>query len=335
MRYYLLKLKFTTPVHFGTAQSGGGLEKINPSCTAATFFSALCNEAAAQGQLTLLADLVDKVEQGDLLFSDLFLYLDTVDDSCLYLPRPVLQTAQNSNIRDLQRVRKDAAAEKAKRRINYIRAGKLEAYWKNLQKGLVDPEDLPMFGTVDLIQNVNCRPEEPLPYSVGVYRFADGAGLYFIVGMQGERDMEALLPLIESLGYSGIGGRRSTGYGKFEPAEDPILIDRNDWVYEDDAALYRLLHPTRSSRWMNISATLPQREEIAVVSGGAYKLCMDSGFVFAPEIREVRKRDSLYMLAAGSCLPEKIEGRVAALVYDDYQHPIYRYGKGLFVGLPL
>lgn len=49
------------------------------------------------------------------------------------------------------------------------------------------------------------------PYHVGGFQFAPNCGVYFLVA--GSYD---LLPLLEQLSYSGIGGKRSSGYGRFE-----------------------------------------------------------------------------------------------------------------------
>ena len=49
------------------------------------------------------------------------------------------------------------------------------------------------------------------PYHVGGFHYREGAGLYFIA--KGGYD---IAPLLESLRYSGLGGKRSAGYGRFE-----------------------------------------------------------------------------------------------------------------------
>jgi CRISPR-associated protein Csm4 len=45
------------------------------------------------------------------------------------------------------------------------------------------------------------------------------------------------------------------------------------------------------------------------------------------------KRDSIYMLRAGSCLPQRISGQFISFT-GVAGHPVYRCGKGLYVGLP-
>lgn len=68
--FYILPLHFTTPVHFGSAGHGGGLEMASMTCLADTLFSALCIEALRLGG-DALATLAAKAEKGDIAFSDL------------------------------------------------------------------------------------------------------------------------------------------------------------------------------------------------------------------------------------------------------------------------
>ena len=68
--FYILPLHFTTPVHFGSAGYGGGLEMAGMTCPADTLFSALCVEAVRLGG-DALATLTAKAERGDIAFSDL------------------------------------------------------------------------------------------------------------------------------------------------------------------------------------------------------------------------------------------------------------------------
>ena len=53
------------------------------------------------------------------------------------------------------------------------------------------------------------------------------AKVMFVLGLENEDDMEEMQELITQLGLSGIGGKRSSGYGKFELGEDYIELDEN------------------------------------------------------------------------------------------------------------
>ena len=49
---------------------------------------------------------------------------------------------------------------------------------------------------------------------VSNYTFAEGAGLYCIIGLDDGTLLEGLVKAVELLGLGGIGGRRSSGFGK-------------------------------------------------------------------------------------------------------------------------
>ena len=125
-----------------------------------------------------------------------------------------------------------------------------------------------------------------------------------------------------------LGGKRSSGYGKFHLYDDPFEMDEFG-VYEDDKELYRRLLDDKATWQMAISMVLPAREDMAKVTQGWYALRKRSGFI--NEADHVAKRDSLYMVTSGSCFAERITGEIAILT--GCGHPVYRYGKGLYLGL--
>ena len=85
-----------------------------------------------------------------------------------------------------------------------------------------------------------------------------------------------------SLSYSGLGGKRSSGLGRFECRAFPV----------PDALLRGLAR--KGSRYMLLSCALPRDEELdQAVEGADYQLVKRSGFVasadYAPQ--QMRKRD--------------------------------------------
>lgn len=64
--------------------------------------------------------------------------------------------------------------------------------------------------------------EDPEPYRVNAFYFNDGNGLYIIVGFQDEKVKNLFEELLESLSYTGVGGKKSTGLGRFEYQESEI-----------------------------------------------------------------------------------------------------------------
>ncbi|MDO4921635.1 MAG: type III-A CRISPR-associated RAMP protein Csm4 [Phascolarctobacterium sp.] len=332
MKYYLVPLKFLTPVHFGDAANGGGLEKSSFACAADTFFSALCNEAAAQSRAAV-EELIDGFNSGRLQISSLLPYYKTQDeDMYFYLPKPLLPLERNiAEAKSFAEMKQAATKLKKAKKSSYVRASQIkkflapEPFLENTQE----------FAVPVLSAKVNTRNAEPLPYYVASYRFVDNAGLYLICGTESDADYEKLKALIASLGLSGIGGKRSGGYGKFviRDDEDDIELAPGFGCYEDDAALAEMLFAEKSRWQMCIAPVFPKQEQIADIKAGAYKLIKKSGFVYSLAVTNGVKRTSAYMLAEGSCFQSRLRGSLLRQAVPGLEHAVYRNGLGMFVGL--
>ena len=128
--------------------------------------------------------------------------------------------------------------------------------------------------------------------------------------------------LMESLSYIGIGGKKTSGLGKF--------IFR---AGKTNAVLENLLKK-ETNRYMLLSGALPQDQELdTVLEKASYGLEKRSGFVSSENYAdEQQKKNDLYLLKAGSCFETQFEGDI----YDvgcGGSHPVYRYAKALFVGV--
>jgi len=333
MLYRLYKLRYFTPVRFGDDGAAAGLDQARPGGRADTLFSALCTEGA-----TLSPDYPQKLAEaaaaGALLLTDLMPY----HGDTLYIPRPLLPPSPQASGKNERE--KALAAVKRKKKINktaYIQVRALNTYLHWLQEGDAanfDIADATFFQGFEKFAavRVNTRGEEPLPYLVTQYRLGRSSGHYFVAAANEPEFLHQLDLLLEWLGYSGIGGKRSAGLGKFELAEDPIDMDETG-VFADDAALYRLLTLPEAEWYMALSCLWPQAEEIGLFAEGYYSLATRSGFVnsaaYAPN---AMKRNSVQMAVAGSCFKARAAGRVGNLAAGG-NHPVYRYGKSLYVGL--
>ena len=336
MIYYAFTLKFLTPVHFGDTASGGNLDKIAISCSADTLFAALCNEAAALDS-TILEKLIAGVREQKIVFSSLFpCYRTENEDLYLYLPKPLLQMyAKKQNSKSFAEMKQLATKLKKQKKTSYIRASELKAWLKNCQAGQLADYEVPEFAVPFVSCKVNLRENTPLPYFVGSYIFVDNAGLYFICGVEddNEEDIVWINKLVKQLGMTGIGGKRSSGYGKFEIASDYRNISSDSGMYDDDIAIGEMLFDKDSSIQMCLAPVCPLAEEIAAVKQGAYKLVKRGGFISSPMTGENMKRDSVYMLAEGSCFAKRLQGSMLRQEIDGIEHPVYRDGVGMFVGL--
>lgn len=335
MEYILYFLQFDTPVHFGCGEEGGKLEKSTLHYRADTLFGALCCELAAIGDAGGLASLYEKASQGHLLFSDRLPFVKEDDEPHLFLPKPILTIEHNEKepVASYQQFKTKATQQKSLKKMEYVRASELMTYLKSLGGGHYGGWEQPDTGQSHMVTRVHCSTgADPLPYYVHEITLPNEAGLYGILGYDDEEDGEWVLALMEQMGVSGIGGKRSSGYGKFHFGDDPIYMDQ-DGCYTDDAVLYALLTTNDATNYMNLSVLLPQAEDIPAVQGGQYTLCKRSGFL-TPEGMTATKKEDIYMIQAGSCFSRKIAGQIAD-VSSGSLHPVWRYGKGLYVGLSL
>lgn len=364
--YQVFMLRFCTSVHFGDSGVGGGLSDVLSFCRADTFFSALCNEAA-KIEKGLLDKLVTKTCDGKILFSDLMPWHCEIDGKYdLYIPRPLLTVSseREKEPKNCEEAIEDAIERKKMKKRAYIRVSQWDGYLNYMRTGelsdngkkLVDPE--PKFGEFVLHTHFNSRTAKP--YQCGSYYFRnnnntglyrdvaaevaaenkptrreDKAGLYLVVAAEDEADLKWLETLICLVGFSGIGGRRSSGSGKFEFESEPFILSENEFYGPDDAALYNMLVYDNADEQMTLASVIPSEKDIAAVYEGTGKLIKRSGFAFSCEIGKPVKVNSIYTMASGSCFKQRVAGTVANVNNGVSPHPVYRYGKGLYVGLSL
>lgn len=327
MMYYIFTLKFLTPVHFGDTANGGSLDKFSLQCSADTLFAALCNEAANKGSNTV-ETLVKKTAESKIVFSSLFPYWRTADDDLyFYLPKPLLKLEQEEqqSAKSFEEIKQLATKLKKQKKSTYIRASQINSL---LESGSSDRQfAVPEFAAPLVAGRVALREEKPLPYYVGSYVFSEHSGLYFILGVEHEEEFTFIKDLLLSLGYSGIGGKRSSGYGKFELADNDLML------YDDGTAIALMLYNEKSKYQMCLAPVCPCVDEIDVVKQGSYKLIKRGGFIASSAAKDNIKRNSIYMLQEGSCFPERLRGQMLQQTVDGLAHDVYRDGIGMFVGL--
>ena len=302
MNYKIYKLAFTAPVHFGN----GSLDESALNFCADTLFSALYIEALKLG---MEDEFYDAVKNEKLLFSDAFPYIKEQ----YFLPKPMLYVEP--------REQGDSKQKKQYKKLKYIPAEKLSDYLS----GKVNPEDCSIHELGHAYSQVMAavrRDDDTLPYRVGNYLFNDGNGLYIIAAMENEDVQFLLEDLLDSLSYAGIGGKRNSGKGRF--------------VLHNGTSTNCLLNllSKKSNRYMLLSSALPQQGELeAALADAAYLLQKRSGFVYSQNYAEeqMKKRD-LYTMQAGSCFAAPFHGDIYD-VNEGGSHAVYRYAKGLFLGV--
>lgn len=305
MTYTLYKLKFTAPVHFGS----GRLGKTMYTFYADTLFSAMCTESqkmSAEGAHRLY----EWVCAEKLCISDGLPY----SGDTLFLPKPMTAVTSSDS--------GDSKLKKAFKKLTYIPADDIPAYLGGNYDPTAANELLGHMGrSYERARAAVGRGNDSEPYNIGVFSFEEGCGLYFICAadddIQGEIDT-----VIEGLSYAGIGGKTSSGLGRFsytfEKVPDDIL-KRLSGVYD---------------RYMSISVSMADDDELeGVLDGAGYELIMRSGFVASHTYSEdpLKKRD-FYSFKAGACFNERFKGNVFN-VGGEGTHPVYRYAVPMLMGL--
>lgn len=306
MNYKLYLLEFQGGVHFGN----GSLDDSEIACMADTLFSALCHEAVKAG---ILSQWYQIVSDRRLILSDAFPYIGKK----YYLPKPILWVDRGD-------ASGNSSMKKKMKNLQFIDSDYFEQYFQGNypEKHLNDMDRLGTFGMK--VSAVIRGREEPLPYRVRYFSFSENAGLYVIVGYEHMDDLGLFEELLESLSFCGIGGKRSSGFGRFEYC--PAVIP--------DSMKKRLEHT--GTYEMLLSSALPRDEELDVcLEGACYELIRRGGFVSSPVYtgNPVRKKD-LYVFRAGSCFKHPFMGSVRDVSVNG-DRSVYRYACGMFMGVDI
>ena len=305
MDYRVYRMEFQSAVHLGK----NSLEDGEYTFCADTLFSALCHEALKRGQ-DVLNSFCQYAINGELLFSDAFPYIgDTY-----YLPKPVKRIDAGDS-------KGDSIIKKAYKKLKYIPAEALEVYLQG-EYDVLNARDISELGYFEMKVSAAVRGEEETrPYRVGCYYYNKGNGLYFIVGCKNLSIAQLTEELLESLSFSGIGGKRAAGLGRFELHKGILPSNIHNRLGKN------------GNRYMTLSVSLPKGDEIeTALEEAEYLLCKRSGFVtsdtYADE--QQRKRD-LYVLKAGACVKNVYGGDIYNVSDKNGAHPVYRYAKPMFM----
>lgn len=306
MKYYILQLSFPQGVHFGQTN----LDECNMTFHADTLFSALYIEAVKCGK-KVADQLLQAARKGTFLISDAFPY---IGKEC-FLPKPMLYIERNEDIGN-------SVLKKTAKKLGYISLENLEEYIKGDMDIKKENNKFAEFGYSQVKTSAAIRGREKTePYHVGIYTYGEGNGLFFFAGMEEELE-DTFWDVLDMLSFSGIGGKRSSGLGRFS-VEKMVPVDGEHFEKPDAVNGYLLL-----------STALPKEEEMeSVLEGAEYLLEKRSGFIQSQSFGEQqRKKCDQYFFKAGSHFTKRFSGDIYQ-VAEDGKHPVYRYGKPLFWAL--
>lgn len=311
MKNIIVKLYFDGSIHFGN----GVLESSSDNLCSDSIFSAICCEYAKSNNTDAINELVDNVRKNKIKISDAFPFCGET----FYLPKPFVRIeSQNNN---------DASNKKTIKKLRFIPAEMFQEYIDgkmNIDQCKDILNDISTIGRSGLNEKVCIAVEQddPKPYYVGDYKFNEGRGLWFIISADDETYTEELTDVITSLGLSGIGGKRSSGYGRFKP----IFMNAPDFLND---SLNK-----ESQRYITLSVCLPKSDELSdVISHADFSVIKRSGFVYSLDAQSnAIKKDDMYLMGAGSCFDRKFCGDVYECSSIS-KYPVYRYAKPMFFSI--
>lgn len=308
MKYSFYKLKFLTGVHIGA----GALARGKYSLYADTVFSALCKETLKFGE-DKLYKLVEACRRNQIKLTD---GLPFIDDR-YYVPKPMLELDISTE--------SDRTVKKAAKKLEYIPIEKMDDY---LSGSLDVKEENEYFsnniGRHNLVGKAKINiGEDANPYVVDTFVYGEKSGLYVCVGVDNGELEDFVKEIFTSLSYSGVGGKISAGYGKFELE---IVPATETFVKRLDITAYK--------KYMSLSISLPSDDELEhVLKAADYLLIKRSGFVSSETYSEtLRKKRDKYCMAAGFVFEKKFEGSILD-VSNGGTHPVYRYAKPFIMGV--
>lgn len=311
MEYSIFKLRFKAPVHFGD----GRLNRSVYTFFADTLFSAMYKEAIKLYEKKEADKLRIFALNGDMLISDAMPYCNDT----LYFPKPIIHIDGNRE--------SDSSMKKKFKKLSYIPIDDMDAYMKGDYDPSMALEQLKGLGMSDVSEKAAVNPgKNSEPYRVGTFTFSNeiGYGLYFIFG--GTDDAyDMIYDIMDSLSYTGIGGKVSSGYGRFYYTNEDVdsnLRDRFEGNY---------------SRYMSLSVSMAVNEEQTekAVDGSYYELIKRSGFVSSESYsnNQMKKRD-FYCFKSGSCFSDRFRGSVFD-VSEGGKHSVYRYAVPMLYGFDM
>ena len=252
MNYTLYCLEFINGVHFGR----GNLDSSEITFHADTLFSALFQEAL---KMKKQDRFLKQVSDGKIIFSDAFPYIG----KNYYIPKPMIAVQPEDESKQ-----GDSRQKKKFKNLKYISVSTL-ADFVNGTFPEEHMEDMKYLGLYDMKVSVGIHGmEEPEPFRVNTWNFNTGTGLYVLAGYENESDRELLDELFESLQYTGIGGKKSSGLGRFIYKVCKVPEDMMGYLKK------------KSEKNILLSTALPEDEELEQVTGlQSAGFCHKGGFL--------------------------------------------------------
>ncbi len=148
-------------------------------------------------------------------------------------------------------------------------------------------------------------------YRLGALFFSDDSGLYFLAEFSSDEVKEKFMAALRYLGETGIGGKRTSGMGKFT-IEDVEEVE----------------FPADGDRFLSLSLVSPADEEEA--KSGSGEFVERSGWV---NFGRPKRQLNVVMFEEGSVFEKKVKGRLVDVTPSGCEKRIYRYGIAFVLGM--
>lgn len=303
MTYQLYKMTFTSS-HFGQ----GSLESASLSFSADRLFSALFLESLKLGKDE---ELLALAQSPDFVLSDAFPYLEEV-----FLPKPIGYPTLDK-LKESPDVEKQRIQAKKSKKLAYL----TQTEFADFLEGQLPPERKGKYSQFTLLTKnslVTIEQEGQVGlYNLGIQTY-QGLSLYVIAS-----DAPLMKDLLTSLQYSGLGGKRTSGYGRFDLE-----------VLGVPEKLAQSLTLDHQGPVMLLTSALPVDQELEkAMKNGKYLLEKCSGFAFSQTVKTNLRKQDIYKFKAGSTFAETFEGEILDLRPVGFPHPVWHFAKPFFYKL--
>lgn len=307
MKYKLFKLNFSTALHVGKNK----LSDAEVTITADTLFSALCMEAMYDDENGGIETLISWARSGKLRLTDALPY----HKDTYYIPKPMVQIKRA--------IESDSVAKKNHKKMKYIPISRINEYCDGGIDAAAEVDNLKKMGKVE-IRTLNTIDENGMatPYSLGTFTFEENWGLYFLLSYEDEEVLYTITDYLTAIELSGIGGKRSSGLGKF-------TLEQGEFPNEYEGLL-RV--EGSNSIFVALTTCLPKEDELKVaIEDSHYAIIRRGGFAYNETSYDLPKRKKdLYMFKPGSSFANCFDGDVYD-VSTEGKHPVYKYGMPIFL----
>jgi len=179
-----------------------------------------------------------------------------------------------------------------------------------------------------------------LPHRSACLEFAPDAGLWTVAVFAGEEARRRWAGPLKSalllLADSGLGGRRSLGWGQSETPEFTEGTFPEMILPAAETPPGGAEAEPRPMAWWLLSLFIPAREDVVDWQKGSYTLVTRGGRIESPA-RSGEPKKLVRMVAEGSVLvaPSLPRGAAPDVAPDGFPHPVYHVGYAVAVPIPM